>query len=136
MTLNVAWENEEVPTNGKVLAFASDFYSVGMPELRRRRSPSTGCVQFFDVRDPANIKEVGTIPIANHTAECALDCQLPLRQRRHDHRRAGHPRRQGADRDRRLDRRSSRRRASTPRAATTSARSARACCSPPASRSR
>ena len=35
----------------------------------------TGCVQFFDVRDPANIKQVGTIPIANHTAECALDCQ-------------------------------------------------------------
>jgi hypothetical protein len=32
-------------------------------------------VQFFDVRDPAHIKQVGTIPIANHTAECALDCQ-------------------------------------------------------------
>src|SRR3954463_7528973 len=25
---NVAWENEEVPTNGKILAVASDFYSV------------------------------------------------------------------------------------------------------------
>ena len=34
-----------------------------------------GCVQLFDVRDPANIKQVGTIPIANHTAECVLDCQ-------------------------------------------------------------
>ena len=32
-------------------------------------------MQFFDVRDPANIKQVGTIPIANHTAECVLDCQ-------------------------------------------------------------
>jgi hypothetical protein len=73
MKANIAWENEEVPTNGKVLAVASDFYSV---------TPScglalqvTGCVQFFDVRDPADIKEVGSIPVANHTAECVLDCQ-------------------------------------------------------------
>src|SRR3954453_12915308 len=27
MKVNVDWENEEVPTNGKVLAVASDFYS-------------------------------------------------------------------------------------------------------------
>src|SRR3954451_2985135 len=71
---NIAWENEEVPTNGKVLAVASDFYSVGVPECVAAMAPD-GCVQFFDVRDPANIKQVGTIPIANHTAECALDCQ-------------------------------------------------------------
>ena len=32
-------------------------------------------MQLFDVRDPAAIKQVGTIPIANHTAECVLDCQ-------------------------------------------------------------
>jgi hypothetical protein len=71
---NVAWENEEVPTNGKVLAFASDFFSVGVPECVAALSPG-GCIQFFDVRDPANIKQVGVIPIPNHTAECALDCQ-------------------------------------------------------------
>jgi hypothetical protein len=70
---NVAWENEEVPTNGRVLAVASDFYSV-VPECVAALAPA-GCVQFFDVRDPANIKQVGTIPIANHTAECALDCR-------------------------------------------------------------
>ena len=34
-----------------------------------------GCVQFFDVRNPASVKKVGTIPIANHTVECVLDCQ-------------------------------------------------------------
>lgn len=73
LTTNVAWENEEVPTNGKVLAVASDFYSL-VPECAAAFAV-TGCVQFFDVRDPANIKQVGTIPIANHTAECALDCQ-------------------------------------------------------------
>src|SRR3954467_9469872 len=71
---NVAWENEEVPTNGKVLAVASDFYSVGVPECVAALA-ADGCVPFFDVRDPANIKQVGTIPVANHTAECALDCQ-------------------------------------------------------------
>jgi hypothetical protein len=74
MTANVAWENEEVPTNGKVLAVASDFYSVGVPECVAALAPA-GCVQFFDVRDPENVKQVGTVPIANHTAECALDCQ-------------------------------------------------------------
>src|SRR3954468_4483997 len=73
MKVNVAWENEEVPTNGSVLAVASDFYSVGVPECVAAMAPD-GCIQFFDVRDPANIKQVGTIPIANHTAECALNC--------------------------------------------------------------
>src|SRR3954447_4675093 len=70
----VAGENEEAPTDGKVLAVASDFYSVGVPECVAAMA-ATGCVQFFDVRDPSNIKQVGTVPIANHTAECVLDCQ-------------------------------------------------------------
>lgn len=70
---NIAWENEEVPTNGKVLAVASDFYSL-IPECASAFAV-TGCVQFFDVRDPANIKQVGTVPIANHTADCALNCR-------------------------------------------------------------
>jgi hypothetical protein len=73
MKVNTAWENEEVPTNGKVLAVASDFYSVTASCLSQMRV--TGCVQFFDVRDPANIREVGAVPVANHTAECVLDCQ-------------------------------------------------------------
>jgi hypothetical protein len=74
MTANIAWENEEVPTNGKVLVVASDFYSVGDADCVAALAVD-GCVQFFDVRDPANVKKVGTIPIANHTAECVLDCQ-------------------------------------------------------------
>jgi hypothetical protein len=74
MKANVAWENEEVPTNGEVLAVASDFYSVGVPECVAALA-ATGCVQLFDVRDPSDIRQVGTIPIANHTIECVLDCQ-------------------------------------------------------------
>src|SRR3954465_3292484 len=58
MKVNVAWENEEVPTNGKVLAIASDFYSATPSCLAALAAD--GCVQFFDVRDPANIKEVGS----------------------------------------------------------------------------
>jgi hypothetical protein len=73
MHFNIAWENEEVPTNGKVLAVASDFYSA-MPECMAALAVD-GCIQFFDVRDPANIKLAGSVPIANHTAECVLDCQ-------------------------------------------------------------
>src|SRR5215210_7325366 len=57
MEVNVAWENEEVPTNGKVLAVASDFYSLE-PACASELAVD-GCVQFFDVRDPANIKQVG-----------------------------------------------------------------------------
>jgi hypothetical protein len=74
MAVNVAWENEEVPTNGKLLAVASDFYSVGVPECVAAGA-ATGCVQLFDVRDPAHMRQVGTIPVANHTAECVLDCR-------------------------------------------------------------
>ena len=73
LKVNVAWENEEVPTNGKVLAVASDFYSA-MPSCLTQLA-ADGCVQLFDVRDPANIREVGAVPVANHTAECVLDCQ-------------------------------------------------------------
>ena len=74
MTANVTWENEEVPTNGKLLVVASDFYAVGDADCVAALAVD-GCVQFFDVRDPANVKKVATIPIANHTAECVLDCQ-------------------------------------------------------------
>ncbi len=72
MKINVAWENEEVPTNGKVLAFASDMYSLSASCLAH--GAATGCVQFFDVRNPADIKELAAIPVANHTVECVLDC--------------------------------------------------------------
>jgi hypothetical protein len=125
LKVNIAWENEEVPTNGKVLAVASDFYSA-MPSCLTALA-ADGCVQLFDVRDPANIKEVGSIPVANHTAECVLDCQW-------FYGRAGTiiDARGVLDGGRRRWRAtgstSSRRKASRRRAATTCARSARASC--------
>lgn len=76
---NVSWENEEVPTNGKILAVASDFYSlmpncVNNPDEGLGSGKVTGCIQYFDVRDPAHIREIGATPTQNHTAECVLDC--------------------------------------------------------------
>ncbi|MGH2759857.1 MAG: hypothetical protein ACRDKJ_09885 [Actinomycetota bacterium] len=72
MKINISWQNEEVPTNGKVLAFASDSYSA--TEGCLAQGNPLGCVEFFDVRDPSDIKSVGAIPHFNHTVECALDC--------------------------------------------------------------
>jgi hypothetical protein len=74
LKLNAAWQNEEVPTNGQVLGFASDTYSA--EPACGQRGAVAGCIQFFDVRDPANIKIAGVVPRAAHTLECALDCQF------------------------------------------------------------
>ena len=68
---NVVWENEEVPTNGKILGFASDWYSFA-PDCAY--GPLGGCIQLFDVTNPASPKHIFTLPETNHTAECALDC--------------------------------------------------------------
>ena len=74
---NVSWENEEVPTNGKILAVASDFYSA-MPNclpndvLSPGEAPN-GCIQYFDVRDPSNIREIGATQTKNHTASPSHD---------------------------------------------------------------
>ena len=43
MKTNIAWENEEVPTNGKVLAVASDFYSVGVLVRSEERRVGKEC---------------------------------------------------------------------------------------------
>lgn len=71
---NVSWENEEVPTNGKILGFGSDFYNASPSGGCLQALRVLGCSQFFDVRDPANIKELPAVPRANHTLECVLDC--------------------------------------------------------------
>lgn len=72
LNLSVAWEGEEVPTNGSLLAISTDYYSLSS-ECVQQLSPA-GCVQFYDVRDAENIKLVGAVPAANHTSECTLDC--------------------------------------------------------------
>lgn len=71
---NVAWEGEEIPTDGKVVVLADDYLIAdpmcGNPAVGLVQS-GKGCVQFFDARDPSNVREVAAIPAQNHTAECA-----------------------------------------------------------------
>ncbi|MEA2495294.1 MAG: hypothetical protein QOJ29_3205 [Thermoleophilaceae bacterium] len=78
--LNVAWEGEEIPTDGKLVVLADDYLiadpmcgnpAVGLATQQFSDASEDGCVQFFDVRDPSNVKEVGAVRLANHTAECA-----------------------------------------------------------------
>src|SRR4051812_38231888 len=74
INLNVAWEGEEVPTDGKVIVLADDYLIAdpmcGTPGVGLVQN-GKGCVQFFDIRDPSNIHEVAAVPAQNHTAECA-----------------------------------------------------------------
>lgn len=74
LKVNASWQNEEVPTNGKVLAVASDTYNLSAEGGCLQALRVTGCTQFFDVRDPGNIKELPAFPKSNHTVECVLDC--------------------------------------------------------------
>ena len=74
ITHSLAWEGEEVPTNGRVLVISTDYYSVDSPECVQALAPD-GCIQIYDVSDPAHPVRTGVIPEANHTAECALNCR-------------------------------------------------------------
>jgi hypothetical protein len=80
ITANIQFENEEVPTNGKLLGISSDLINSGSECLT---SPPTGintvvgggCLRLYDVRDPANVKELPSVPGAgDHTSTCILDC--------------------------------------------------------------
>jgi hypothetical protein len=76
-TLDVQFENEEVPTNGKILGISSDtFCVVADPAAGPPQTAATGgCLAIYDVSDPANVKLLTNIPGAgNHTSACALDC--------------------------------------------------------------
>jgi hypothetical protein len=75
LNLNVAWENEEVPTNGRVLAISNDWFQF-TPSCTSAGAGPTSCLQVFDVRDPAGVKELKPVPQnGDHTSTCVLDCQ-------------------------------------------------------------
>jgi len=79
---NIQFENEEVPTNGKLLGISSDLLNsgkdclttppAGLPAVT---SSTGGCLRLYDVRDPAGVKELDQVPGAgDHTSTCILDC--------------------------------------------------------------
>src|SRR3954469_9883518 len=79
LNLHVEFENEEVPTNGKVLGISGQTPTVtGSGNICPSMYPVTsnsGCLVLYDVRDPASPKEVSTILDAgDHTSTCVLDC--------------------------------------------------------------
>jgi len=75
---NIQFENEEVPTNGKLLGISSDAANTG-PECLTAPPAGLpllgGCLRLYDVRDPTGIKELPSVPGAgDHTSTCILDC--------------------------------------------------------------
>jgi len=76
---NIQFENEEVPSNGKLLGISSDLLNSG-PECLTTPDGSGlpangGCLRLYDVRDPGGIKELPSVPGAgDHTQTCVLDC--------------------------------------------------------------
>src|SRR3954465_976837 len=77
LNLHVEFENEEVPTNGSVLAISGQTQTVtprGICPSVYPASPS-GCLVIYDVRDKAAPKELSTVMDAgDHTSTCVLDC--------------------------------------------------------------
>src|SRR4051812_973495 len=80
ITANIQFENEEVPTNGKLLGISSDLVNTGpeclsQPPTGVNTVVGGGCLRLYDVRDPANVKELPSVPGAgDHTSTCILDC--------------------------------------------------------------
>ena len=78
LSLNVEFENEEVPTNGKLLGISADTFCV-VPDPTNPgavANSGTSCLSIYDVSDPENVKLLTNVPDAgDHTATCVLDCQ-------------------------------------------------------------
>ena len=78
LTANVQFENEEVPSNGKLLGISSDLLNSSPTCLTAPLGGLPGfggCLRLYDVRDPAGVKELPAVPGAgDHTSTCVLDC--------------------------------------------------------------
>jgi hypothetical protein len=77
-TMNIEFENEEVPTNGKILGISGANFCV-VPDTTNPQAGATGsgpsCLSIYDVSDPANVKLLSNVAGAgDHTATCLLEC--------------------------------------------------------------
>jgi len=78
-TMQVEWENEEVPTNGKILAISS---TANCPDPTKANvtegvvgTNSTGCLTLYDVSDPSTVKRLTSVAGAGqHTSACIYEC--------------------------------------------------------------
>jgi hypothetical protein len=77
LTANVEFENEEVPTNGKLLGISGQTPTVNSGGFCPSIYPATssGCLALYDVRDKAAPKLLtNVLGAGDHTSACVLDC--------------------------------------------------------------
>jgi hypothetical protein len=83
-TLDVEFENEEVPTDGKILGISGQVgchdpldANILNPDWDTGSETSTtGCLTLWNVSNPSNITEYTSVSGAgNHTSTCVLDCK-------------------------------------------------------------
>ncbi|MEA2274287.1 MAG: hypothetical protein QOI98_2995 [Solirubrobacteraceae bacterium] len=71
--LDVEFENEEVPTNGKLLGISGE---IGCRDLAIMLQGGGNCLSLYDVSDPANVKYLTSVGGAgDHTSTCLFDCK-------------------------------------------------------------
>lgn len=69
-TINVEFENEQVPTDGKILGISGQTPTVNSGGYCPGNA-SNGCLALYDVHDPANPHLITTVPGAgDHTSAC------------------------------------------------------------------
>jgi len=82
ITMDVEFENEEVPTNGKLLGISGQIGCKDPTQANGLNGPgpyssteTTGCLSLYNVSDPAAIKFIRSVAGAgSHTSACILDC--------------------------------------------------------------
>ena len=82
-TMDIEFENEEVPTNGKLLGISGQ---IGCPDPTSTNvttgtvgTSSTGCLTLYDVSNPSAVKRLTNVAGAGqHTSACVFDCQYLL----------------------------------------------------------
>jgi hypothetical protein len=78
LTVQVHWENEEVPTNGKILGLSSSDGCSAVTSTSGTPDPTkkADCLSLYDVTDKTNPKLITSVWSAGpHTSSCVLDCQ-------------------------------------------------------------
>ena len=77
LTVNVEFENEEVPTNGSVLGISGQTPTLNSGGFCPSTYPATssGCLAIYDVRDKTAPKLLtNVLGAGDHTSACVLDC--------------------------------------------------------------
>lgn len=78
----VGWENEQVPTNGRILGFSQAgsgyaFFAVG--GCATVNQSTSNCLVIWDVTDKANPRIITTVAGAgDHTSTCVFDCRYMI----------------------------------------------------------